>query len=207
MVTRILRHAAWPALLSALTLAGCNSPPVPADAFVTSYIQGTSASPGLCKSFASQTQWIDIGVPTGNSPTTVADQGSQAGGQVTVACRVSPNGSGFDVQLNAALSGPEGGSVTITSNSPITTTGGMGVTGTFESAAKGNFSSQNCAITLAYNNGKVPVPQAVAAGRIWAHLSCTNAQSNDVMEVLPDGGTAPETCDTEADFLFENCAD
>jgi hypothetical protein len=204
MVFRILRHAAWPALLAAAIPAGCNSPPTPADAFITSYIQGVSSTAALCP-FGSQQQWINIGVATGNSPSTVSDQGSQAGGQVTVACTVRPNGNGFDVQLNAALSNT--GSITVTSNTPITAaSGGMGVTGTFESGTLGRYSSKDCTITFAYNNGKVPVSPPIAAGRIWAHLSCVTATRSD-LSYMVDGGSAPATCDTEADFLFENCAD
>jgi hypothetical protein len=205
MVTRILSHAAWPALLAAVISAGCNSPPPTADAMVTSYIQGVSQQSAICP-FASQTQWVNIGVETGNSPATVPDQGSQAGGQVSVSCSVKANGNGFDVQLNAALS--DVGSITITSNSPVSPTGGgMGVTGTFESGTKGRYTSDSCAITYKYLNGNVPVSPPIAPGKIWAHLSCVGAQRNDLSFMGPDGGTQNATCDTEADFLFENCAD
>jgi hypothetical protein len=205
MIIRMLRLAAWPALLAALVPAGCNSTPASAQVFITSYIQGVSS--GTCP-FASQTPWINIGVATGNSPTTVADQGNQGGGQVSASCGVKSNGSNFDIQLNAALSNT--GSITIVSSMsmPISPTGGgMGVTGTFESGTLGRYTSNNCSITYKYNNGNVPVSPPIAGGRIWAHLSCVDSQRGDLSFMAPDGGTTPATCDTEADFLFENCAD
>jgi hypothetical protein len=203
MVIRMLRKAAWPALLAALIPAGCNSPPASAQVLISSYIQGIASSSAICP-FASQTAWINIGVETGNSPTTVADQGNQGGGQVSASCTVRGNGSNFDIQLNASLSNT--GSITIVSNSPISPTdGGMGVTGTFESGTLGRYTSNNCTIKYSYNNGKVPVSPPIAGGRIWGHLSCLDAQRND-LGFMVDGGTVNATCDTEADFLFENCA-
>jgi hypothetical protein len=205
MVFRILRYAAWPALLAAGISTGCNSPPTPADTYVSSYLQAVSATAADCP-FGIRQQWVDIGVGTGNSPSTVPDQGSQAGGQVTVACTVHPDGSGFDIQLNASQSNV--GSMTITSQSPIDpSAGGTGVIGTFESGAHDTWRSNNCTLTFAYNNGKVPVSPPIAAGRIWAHVSCPNVSASDLNFQAPDGGTVPSSCDGEADFLFENCAD
>jgi hypothetical protein len=204
MNIRILRHAAWPALLAAGITSACTSPPPTADAFVESYIQAVSATSQECP-FGSRKEWIDIGTPTGLQPTTVADGNAQSGGTVTVACSVHPNGNGFDVTLNASLSGQ--GSLTITSNSPVTQAGGgMGVTGTFQSAQSGNYTSDNCKITYVYQGGMVPNKTPIAAGRIWAHISCVNAQRKDEMVMAPDGGTTFPSCDTEADFIFENCA-
>jgi hypothetical protein len=204
MIFRILRHAAWPALVAAGISSACTSPPPTADAFVTSYIQGVSSTSALCP-FASRKEWIDIGAPTGLKPTTVSDGGDQAGGKVSVTCSVHPNGDGFDVELNASVSSQ--GSITVTSNSPVTAAGGgMAVSGTFESGQSGRYASQNCTITFMYDNGKVPVDPPIKAGAIWAHLSCVDAQRGDAMVIGPDGGTSNETCDTEADFEFENCA-
>ncbi len=204
MIFRILRHAAWPALAAAAISSACTSPPPVADAFVQSYIEGVSSTAALCP-FGSQQAWVNIGAATGLKPTTVSDGGNSAGGKVTVACTVHPNGNGFDVQLNAALSNQ--GSITITSNSPVTAAGGgMGVTGTFESGMYGRYSTNDCSITFMYNNAKVPVDTPIKAGAIWGHVSCVDAQRSDLNVMAPDGGTANATCDTEADFQFENCA-
>jgi hypothetical protein len=173
---------------------------------VASYIQQSAGIGQLCP-YASQKTWIDVGTATGAQPTTISDGAVQGGGKVSVACTVHPDGNGFDVQLNAGLSGQ--GSVTITSNAPGAVTqasGGKGITGTFESGQMGRYSSNNCTISYMYGNGKVPNNQPIAAGRIWAHLSCVDAQRTDTLMVGPDGGTTFTTCDTEADFIFENCA-
>jgi hypothetical protein len=205
MNVRILRHATWPALLAAGATFGCTSPPAVADAFVASYIEPVSLMGGYCP-YASRQDWIDVGSPTGTQPTTVADGASQANGNVSVACMVHPDGSGFDLQLNATLSGS--GSMTILSKTPVTAAaGGKEVIGTFQAGDKGRYASNNCTISYQYNNGRVPNPTPIAAGRIWAHVSCVDAQRTDgAMITLPDGGTMPQTCDTEADFVFENCS-
>jgi hypothetical protein len=207
MILRILRHATWPALLAAGTTSACTSPPATADAFVASYIQPSFMMAAACP-FGSRKEWVDVGSPTGTQPTTVSDGNSQSGGNVSVSCSVHPNGSSFDLNLNAGLTGS--GSMTITSspNAPVSyPAGGMHVTGTFLSGANGRYASDSCAISYMYNNGKVPNTQPIAGGRIWAHLSCVNAQRTDgAGMLLPDGGTTPDTCDTEADFIFENCS-
>jgi hypothetical protein len=203
MIFRILRHAAWPALLAAGISSACSSPPPTADAFVASYIEQGAAG-GSCP-YASRLAWVNVGTATGLQPTTVADGNSNGGGTVSVSCSVHPNGSGFDVQANVAQTGA--GSITIQSNSPVTVSGGgKGVSGTFGSEQKGRYSSNDCTIAYTYNNAKVPNMTPVAAGRIWAHLSCPGAQRSDLNVMGPDGGTSPATCDTEADFIFENCA-
>jgi hypothetical protein len=206
MMCRILRHPATPALFVAASAPACSSPSPAADTFVNAIVQpaGGAAAP-LCP-WGSQQSWIQIGTAIAPEPTRVSDGNTQGGGRVTANCSVHPSNGGFDVQLNAALSGR--GSVTITSASgqgQITTAGGKGINATFEAAAMGTFSATDCTVTYTYNDGPVPQMPPVAAGKIWGHISCPDLENNSVLRTLPDGGSAPYTCDGEADFLFEFC--
>ena len=202
----ILRRATSLALVAAATmLSACNSSTPAATVFVTSYIQPAGAG-GVCD-YQSQAPWIGIGAPTGNDPAVVPNGGNQGGGEgVTVGCTVHADGSGFDVSLNTSLGGH--GSITITSlaGQIVSPSTGGTVQGTFQSANMGTWSSETCTLTYQYQGGPVPRTPPIAAGRIWAHVSCPMAQRSDgELRGLPDGGMAVATCDTEADFLFEYC--
>lgn len=202
MILRILRHSALPTLLAAAITPACSNNQAPAKALVVSYLQQSSAA--QCP-FASRQPWLQVGVETGSDPTLVADGDPQAGGNVSVNCSVHPDGSGFDINLNASLSGLMGATVYVASNSPVTSMGGMGITGTFEGMGGLNFTSDNCVLTYVYENGPIPNSPPIAPGRIWGHISCLDAHSNRVSNVDPDGGTTPQSCDGEADIIFTNC--
>jgi hypothetical protein len=81
----------------------------------------------------------------------------------------------------------------------------IALTGTFENGQLGRYTSDSCTIAFTYDGAPVPLNPPIAPGRIWGHLSCPNAQRGDISIMSPDGGVTPATCDTEADFLFENC--
>jgi len=145
--------------------------------------------------------WLNVGSATAGKPTTVQDGGSNGAGNVAVACKVTPSGNGFDIDLNVDQSGTQGASMTITSPagqgavamSGVTT----GISATFTSYSNGGpYQSNNCTLTFLYQGGPVPVSPPVAAGRIWGHVSCPVAQL---------GGQPGKQCDAEADFLFEQC--
>ncbi len=205
MIVRILRYVAAPAMVAvAGSVGGCNSPEPPVDTYVSAFVQPSGMS-HTCL-WSSQTQWLAIGTGTGMMPTKVANGNSQGNGRVSAACTVHQDGSGFDIQLNASLSGE--GSVTIVSNAAGAVTAASGaknVTATFQSAAMGTFSATDCTITYTYNGAKVPANPPVESGQIWAHLSCPDLQSTDVVMMGADGGATSATCDGEADFLFEFC--
>jgi hypothetical protein len=204
MTFPIFRRAASMALFVASPCA-CNSSSPAATAFVTSYIQ--PAGGGTVCDYGTITEWINIGAPTGKDPTVVANGGNQGGGQpVSVGCTVHPDGAGFDVALNASLG--DHGSITITSLSGKTISSSVDgtVAATFQSQKMGTWTSEKCTLSNQYLTGPVPRKDPVAAGRIWAHVSCLAAERNDgEMRGLPDGGIGLATCDTEADFLFEFC--
>jgi hypothetical protein len=141
-----------------------------------------------------------LGAP-GTSPTRVQD----GVGQAHVTCSVTPSAGGtFQVQLSAASTAPMGGRMTIIGQVDPKS-GGQNLTATFvgsiNGSANGDYSSMSCSVTFSYMNGVVPLNEPpVADGRIWAHISCLNAQRPDIMNM-----GMPLTCDAEGDFVFENC--
>jgi hypothetical protein len=177
-----------------------------ADAFVAAFVKPSDQALGLCP-FGSRTDWLDIGTPSAMKPTTVSNGGSQRGYRVSATCTVRAAASGFDVTANAVLGGT--GSITILSlpgQGVSATTGGVGLTASFESASMGQFSASNCLVTFTYGGALVPAMPPIASGQIWGHLSCPEGMDPDVNRALPDGGVAPATCDLEADFLFDGCS-
>jgi hypothetical protein len=205
MITGILRYVAVPALIAAAgSIGGCTSPEPPVDTFVNASVQPAGMS-HVCP-WSSMTQWLAIGTATGMMPTKVANGNSQGNGRVSAACTVHQDGSGFDIELNASLTGE--GSVTIVTSGAGAVTAAKGATGvsaTFEAGSKGNFSATDCTITFEYNGAKVPANPPVQSGQIWGHLSCPDLQRTDVIMMGADGGVENATCDGEADFLFEYC--
>jgi hypothetical protein len=200
------RHAAWLALLGACVAASAcsnKSPPTP-DAFVTATLGvGAQSSSTLC-SFGSRATFVAIGSPTRPNPATVRDGDSQANGSVSISCTVSAVGSGFDVDLSATDNSLKGGSLTIQSPSgkgAVTTQGGSGISASFTSGQNGDFGESDCTISFMYNGSQVPDSPAIAAGRIWGHISCPTATETSGQQM----GGQPAQCDGEADFLFEQC--
>jgi hypothetical protein len=190
----------------ATSSGGGDAMAIPPDAFALTSLQpGTG---GLC-SFAQQTTGIEVGVQTGTRPNTVPNGGSQAGAQVAVTCTVHPDNNGYDIDLSVVLAGQGDMHVYSTGAGAVTSSGAMGISATFSRAVGGAaqaFSANDCTLTYTYQTKPISNPTPVAPGRIWAHVSCPDAQSmSDVL--LPDGGTAPQQCDAEADFLFENCSE
>jgi hypothetical protein len=188
----------------ATSIDGGDAMAIVPDAFAATSIQpGTS---GVC-SFAQQTAVIDVGVPTGSPPDTVSNGGSQAGAQVNVDCTVHPDNSGYDIDLNVEVVGQGAMHVYSTVAGAVASSGATGISATFSKSVGGSaqsFSATDCTLTYMYQLAPVPNPMPVAPGRIWAHVSCPDAQTM-VDVLLPDGGRVPEQCDVEADFLFENC--
>src|SRR5271167_1861631 len=137
LLRRQIRHAGWVALLGACgTVMACssNSSP-PADAFVQGFLN--AGQNGMqCPLQGTQTGILAIGTPTTGKPTTVQDGGNNGGGNVSVACKVTPNGNNFDIDLSAEQQGTEGATLSITGTvDPMA--GAMGVTGSFASASDG----------------------------------------------------------------------
>jgi hypothetical protein len=154
---------------------------------------------------------LTIGANGGVSaaPTTQADGSSQDqdGGLVGVLCSVT---GAFDVNLSAGL-GPSGiaaGGVLQIFGHVDAGNGGTNVTATLGAPnADGNYGPSACTVTFKYDGGAVPASPAIAAGRIWRHVSCPIMLSENPPVMVAIGSTqVVETCDVEADFLFENCS-
>jgi hypothetical protein len=79
------------------------------------------------------------------------------------------------------------------------------VTTSLDSGAQGygNYGSMAC--TFDTMNCRASDGMCIAAGRIWGHLSCPAAADPSITKTAPDGGTEDATCDSEVDFVFENC--
>lgn len=165
------------------------------DAFVEATV-GPGAEATLCPAMTDMASFA-LGMPTAAKPTTVANGGSASGGTATVTCSVVPQGSGFDVSLSASLGGSSFSLQSPAGQGAVQSNGGIGLSMTLTDAS-GTYQGQGiCTLTYDYQSMPVPVSPPVAAGRIWGHVSCPAAQL---------GGQAGKQCDTEADFLFEQCA-
>jgi hypothetical protein len=147
-----------------------------------------------------------IGSPISVKPTTFTDGSSEAGGAVHVCCRVDARGSVFDVQLSAALEGASSmsGSMLVTGSIDPNASMSTGLSATFGTMGQ-SFSSTTCTFTQTYNNAPLPSGGKPAQGRIWGHLDCPLATVGGMFGAGADGGPVPRTCETSADFLFENC--
>jgi hypothetical protein len=206
MITRIFRHASLPALLAGIAVPSCSSQAPTPEAMVA--VTMSSGSNGILCPFSDET-FAQIGAPTSPNPNTVSDGDTYAGYTVQVACSVVPSGGGFDVQASAAISGPQGGSLTVTGH--VDSSGGTGLHGGFTGQG-GQSYDQETGCTVTYTMKGNPVPPAgggppVAAGRIWGHIDCPSAQAtaSSGYASLPDGGSELKTCEGQADFLFANC--
>lgn len=218
MMVRDGRQLVFPALVVAALAAACSSTPATARAYVSANIVQSNTAPGQCN-LASSTQIMLIGQNNVLQPITDTNpkrisNGSQEAGSVTVQCTVHPSGSGFHIAISSSVSNGisgSGGSMVITGNVTCTPSsngcapnGGSGLTGTFDNAGI-TYTDTNCSISYTYGGNPILLqgPSAdqhapqVAAGRIWGHIDCPNA-------VTETGQSF--TCDANADFVFENCA-
>lgn len=119
----------------------------------------------------------------------VDDGGDDQQGRVSLNCAVVERGEGFDVTASAQLTGATGGSVTIIGF--FKPTGDQKDIQVRLTKLGETFSDLHCVATFDPALG-----QAVAAGRIWADVVCPNAEQPN----------AQQTCETHAQFRFENCS-
>jgi hypothetical protein len=184
-----------------------NSSPTP-ETYIAATV-GPGENENLCN-LGVTTQWVNLGLFHPDLPDTVKDGGNVGGNAVSVVCTVATSGNGFDVALSATEEGTAGGTVVITSptgQGAVTASGGSGITGVFASGANGDYRDTDCTIAFTYAGGTVPNDPPIAAGRIWGHISCPQATTTGKSVNNPDGGAPlPVTCDAEADFLFQECA-
>ncbi len=201
--SRIRLSRAVPASLFVLALSafgGCSEPtPATPRAVFDSTLGGGAGQTSSCQ-INSQT-WFAIGNfgnPDKGVPSKPIESGETEGqGQVTVDCKVAPEGDGFrvvaEVSTDGAPSntGPIGATFSI--EGVFTAEGTQeNVTAIFYRSDFGSFKQTDCTVTY---------PEAalketpVAAGRVWGEISCPNIE-------LADQG---RVCTGKAEFRFENC--
>ena len=202
MMLKSLKHGGWPALLACAASAACTKTPAPEDAFVLANVGSSAANPLLCSNSTGTGVFFHIGQTNSSAfPTTQASGENSA----TIQCRVSSNNGGYDIALSASLPGSSGGAFTLTGH--VDASGGKGLHGIFSSTSD-SFASSNCTVTYTYVGLPVKPDQTVSAGQIFGHVDCPDAVTQGTTIInLPDGGTAAETCDADADFLFQNCSE
>lgn len=108
-------------------------------------------------------------------------------GNVSIGCSVKPSGDGFSVSASATLSGATGGTFTIEGQFKPT---GEQQNITAVLGAKGR-SYRQTTCTVVYDTEL----QTVAAGRVWGHLKCPDAEAPSIQRI----------CEIDAHFRFENC--
>ncbi len=192
------KHAGWPMLFACVSAVACSKTPAPVTAFISADLEGSGA---LCPQSGSTVLLVGD-MTAGNLPSTWTD--GQSG--VSLSCRVSPSGDGFDLQMDAKQ--PGNGQLTISGHVTTADNGGK-VTAQFAGGGA-TYISTDCAVTYVYLGSAIAQNQRAVAGSFFGHISCPdamNAQSSIAgQQVLgPDGGVTNAICDGEADVLFQNC--
>ncbi len=206
MIVNVLRHAGWLALVASASVAACSKQTPTETAFVAVQLQGKGENAILC-TIGNQPDFFDVGSEVNAQAPAPIPEGENG---LNVDCTVSPDGSGYDLKLNAGFPGPET-SLVITGQKIDPMTGGT-VAATFVNPTEGGaFSESDCTLTYTYLNSAIPADQQISGGNIWAHVSCPNAAVTGGMfsgqqVVGPDGGVATLQCDAEVDFQFAGCA-
>jgi hypothetical protein len=118
----------------------------------------------------------------------VDDQGSFGSGTVSVSCSVVPSATGFDVKLQAMLSGNAGGSITV--QGAVTDSGMQTGLDVVTTSYTNKFAQLDCTMTYDASSG------GPAAGRIWGTVVC-----NKGVDLQKN-----QTCQITAQIRFENCA-
>jgi len=126
-------------------------------------------------------------VTKGTTAVPVGDQAMSNGGTASVSCSVIANATGFDVKLQASLTGANAGSITV--QGAVTSSGMQSGLNGVVAGGTNTFAQVDC--TMSYDSADM----GVAAGRIWATLTC--GKGVDLK--------ASQTCQVGAQVRFENC--
>lgn len=193
------RHAVTAALaLSAtgLLAAGCSDDEKATPRVVfTSDITPGAHTAAECPESGTWFKIGDFGTPgsfDGNGqpldpPRPVDNGGSDQQGSVTANCRVVPEGDGFRVEGQAVLTGATGGSFLVAGL--FRPTGEQqGISASFTRQGV-TYKQSNCVAKY------TETEMTVAAGRVWATVTCPDAESASTQRI----------CLGRATFRFENC--
>jgi hypothetical protein len=190
----MIRQHALAAVVAAVALVSLSATGCSEDTKATPRMTFTSTvSPGTHKSAECPETgtWFsigDFGAPTSGIPVRPVDSGSsEQQGTASLTCSVKPEGGGFRVVGLAQLSGATGGSFSVSGLfNPSGDQSGISVSLTRSGST---YKQSDCTATY-------PDPaQTVAAGRVWATISCPNAEN----------ASAQRVCEAVATFRFENC--
>ena len=201
MIVQSLRHAAWPVLFACASAVACSKTPATPDAFVNASLGGS-----LCP-INDATVVDTMGMTSATAPSTTA--AGENG--LSISCSVSPNGSGFTIQLEAKAPGSGGGELIVSGT--VDATNGGKVAAQWVSQMSGlSYESDDCMLSYTYIGQAIPANQRISSGQIWAHVSCPDAMQplggiSGTQTTGPDGGVINSVCDGEADILFSNCSD
>ena len=200
MIVQSLRHAGWPVLLACASAVACSKTPATADVFVNATLGGRSTCP-----VNSVTVVSAGGMTPGMQPMTVPEGTNN----LNITCTVTPNGGGFDLQLDATQPGGNGGEFTVTGH--VDGTNGGTVSTQWVSQMGLSYAQSDCKLSYSYIGTPIPAAERISAGNIWAHVSCPNAMDtgssiSGTQQMAADGGVINSICDGEADFLFSNCS-
>ena len=119
----------------------------------------------------------------------IDDGAADQQGTVVVSCSVTPEGEGFKVAAHAELTGATGGAVTLQGH--FNKTGDQPDIIVALTKRGETFTDTKCVARFDTLLG-----HSVAAGRVWAQVDCPNAENPG----------AQKTCESHAQFRFENCA-
>jgi hypothetical protein len=206
--SHFLRAAPCALVLSAA--AGACSSSQPPQAYARVLMSASPTSPGNCVGFVAATPVIAVGNPAvGGANPMPASRVANGAQQVTIACTVRPSGSGYvvDVIINQANTMGSGAArleaYTAAGQVIDPVNGGtMNVVTDLTTTTSGAYHFDTCSISFNTPSAGSPSGSYIAAGRIWAHLSCDGIVNMTSMTGTPP---MPSTCDAEADLIFENC--
>ncbi|HEY1955240.1 MAG TPA: hypothetical protein VGH28_06495 [Polyangiaceae bacterium] len=210
------------AVVVGISALACNNTPAPEQAIVASNVQPGAGGGGTCNSpeqFIYLPQTAPVPGPDTNDDKNITPNLT---GDVAITCKVQPNGNGYDVVLQAQITGGTSpGTMTVSGtftprvrdpNGNATATGDATVIPNIKvdmlDATK-HLEQTDCTAqyVLADNGGpgaSLPNNADVFAddhgGRIWASVFCPKPTNLDESQKPGNAG-----CEMSATFRFENC--
>jgi hypothetical protein len=185
----VLAVAAASLAIASVSMTGCSSDTkaTPRMTFISQVSPGSHPS-SECPETGTWFSVGDFGAPSSGIAVRPVDSGSsEQQGTASLTCSVKASGGGFQVAGLLTLTGATGGSFSVTGLfNPSGDQSNISVSLTRQGST---YKQNDCVATYPDPN------QTVAAGRVWATVSCPNA----------DNASAQRTCEALATFRFENC--
>jgi hypothetical protein len=199
MLVQSFKYVGW-SMLACASAVACTKTAPPETAYVSADLEAVSS---LCPPAGATV--LDVGSQSASTFPSTFTEGEQG---LSLSCRVSANGDGFDIQLDAKEPGASGGELTVSGH--INANGGK-VSAQFVSQMAGaSYSSSDCTVTYKYMGQDIPANERASGGSFFGHISCpmmmdTGSSISGTQVTGPDGGVENTVCDGEADVLFQNC--